>query len=359
MNGRACLTAAGVGLVLVGVARGQFKPGHLFVTDPAGHQCQKAEDFGWDRIWEVDPETGEVALFAELRDEWCGFIVDIAFTPDGERLRVASFFGHMILDLDSRGNVSVALDQNDGIFAPLWIAFDSEANFFVSQESSDSTIMRFPPNGAPPTVLASVSEGLPSFNAPITMGGDGYLYVGAGYELLRINPEGETSEFGVLAPDVRITSLASDHLGFVYVGFRTGEIERYVAGDSDSRQQLISDLCANSQSVDSLAVHPSKRLLYASCADRLWEIDLQNKEITALPEVPDVSYAILGIAPTPSRTVPVPGASDLGVIAIAFCFLTAGCFALGRRSRNAHIAEPLPVSTKNLPRCRRSQERTP
>ena len=68
MNRRACLAASWVALVCVGGARGQCEAGHVFVTDPTSKQCTFPEFFTWDKIWEIDPKTGEVTLFAELED---------------------------------------------------------------------------------------------------------------------------------------------------------------------------------------------------------------------------------------------------------------------------------------------------
>jgi len=63
------LLAAWIALGLGTPARGQFVPGHVFVSDPSPKFCEFGEFFGWDRIWEIDPETGEVTLFAELTDD--------------------------------------------------------------------------------------------------------------------------------------------------------------------------------------------------------------------------------------------------------------------------------------------------
>jgi hypothetical protein len=48
----------------------QFVPGHIFVSDFTDKVC--ASEFYPDRIWEVDPETGDSWLFAELTGEWGG-----------------------------------------------------------------------------------------------------------------------------------------------------------------------------------------------------------------------------------------------------------------------------------------------
>ena len=63
--------------------------------------CQISPPGNWDCIWEIDPETGEVSLFAELAEEECGNISGLAFTPDGTRLRASFQLRNQILELDS------------------------------------------------------------------------------------------------------------------------------------------------------------------------------------------------------------------------------------------------------------------
>ena len=90
MTTRSFLRVAAAGFVLAGVARGQFVPGHVFIANNLPKGCDMA-DIAPERIWEVDPQTGEASVFAELWNEECGGIAGLTFTPDGQRLRVAMF----------------------------------------------------------------------------------------------------------------------------------------------------------------------------------------------------------------------------------------------------------------------------
>jgi DNA-binding beta-propeller fold protein YncE len=95
-------------------AGAQFTPGHIFVSDFASKHCA-GQGYPGDRIWEIDPETGEVSLFVELQDEWCGGIEALVFTPDGTRLRAAQYLQSRIIELDADANPTVLYTSSDGI----------------------------------------------------------------------------------------------------------------------------------------------------------------------------------------------------------------------------------------------------
>ncbi len=120
----------------MGWVRAEFTPGHIFVSGHAGKHCAGPfEQYPGDRIWEINPETGEVSLFIELQDEWCGGIMALAFTPDGTRLRAVQRLANRIIELDSEGNLSLLYDGSDAIALPFGrscIAYDRQNNFYVA-----------------------------------------------------------------------------------------------------------------------------------------------------------------------------------------------------------------------------------
>ena len=118
MRSRSTLFSIWGMLLAVCAARGQFVPGHVFVSDPASDFCGHGGTRYWDRIWEIDPETGEVTLFAEFKGADCQFITGLVFTPDGCHLRASSGLTWSILEFDSQGQYTVPLDASDGIAAP-------------------------------------------------------------------------------------------------------------------------------------------------------------------------------------------------------------------------------------------------
>ena len=65
MKTRSFLRVAVAGLAFAGVARGQFVPGHVFVSSESGNGC-KFPDNAPDRIWEVDPATGRLVQLQRL-----------------------------------------------------------------------------------------------------------------------------------------------------------------------------------------------------------------------------------------------------------------------------------------------------
>lgn len=178
MNARWICGAAYFALLLASAARGQFVPGHVFVAESTGKLCQNQEIYGHDRIWEMDPQTGEATLFVQIPEEMCGFLTGLAFTPDGSRLRASSFMQSWILEFDSQGNMTIALDVSDGIACP-WgfnnLAYDADGNFYVANQCTRN-ILRFPSGGGPPTVFADAADGVDDLEA-IAFAADGDLYV--------------------------------------------------------------------------------------------------------------------------------------------------------------------------------------
>ena len=145
-------------LVIVATgAQAQFTPGHVYISDRPQEPCFIGPPSNPnDRIWDVDPVTGESELLVEVPDGLCGWISGLAFNPAGTHLRGSMFFPSTILEFDAAGGIGVALDSSDGIALPIGgnnIAYDPLENFYVVNAGS-STILRFPPDGGPATVLA-------------------------------------------------------------------------------------------------------------------------------------------------------------------------------------------------------------
>ena len=183
-----------------GVCAGQFVPGHVFVAESSGKLCMQQEIYGHDRIWEIDPETGEGTLFVEIPDDMCGFLTGLAFTLDGTRLRASSWTQSWILEFDSEGKMTIALDFTDGIACP-WgfnnLAYDAHGNFYVVNKCTRN-ILWFPADGGPPTVFADATEGV-SDGGAIAFAADGDLYMAHFLEgtsrLRRITPDGNAFPF--------------------------------------------------------------------------------------------------------------------------------------------------------------------
>ncbi len=178
MKTRSILVAGLIALVLASGVRAEFIPGHVFAAQSAASQCTKQEKLGGDRIWEIDPQTGQATVFVQIPEEMCGFLTGLVFTPDGSRLRASMWLRGEIVEFDSEGNMTIALDVTDGIACP-WgfnnLAHDAEGNFYVAHQCPEN-ILRFPADGGPPTVFADAADGVDQVEA-IAFAPDGDLYV--------------------------------------------------------------------------------------------------------------------------------------------------------------------------------------
>ena len=162
MKTKSIYAAALAVIVLAIPARGQFIPGHVFVSQARDEPCN-FPSVANDRIWEIDPETGEFRLFVELpHQEFCALLSGLTFTPDGTRLRASAWARHAILEFDSEGNFTVVLDLFDGIAFPGGfnnLAYDEDGNFYVVN-SFGNGLLRFPADGGPRTVFADRADGV-------------------------------------------------------------------------------------------------------------------------------------------------------------------------------------------------------
>lgn len=301
--------------------RGEFVPGHIYVSEVPNTFCADPGEPN-DRIWQIDPESGDAILFAQLPD--CRHVTGLTFTPDGTRLRASALVTSEILEFDSEGNFTVALDADDGIAGPRGannIAYDAEGNFYVVNAGT-STLMRFPSDGGRGTVLADWNDGIRS-RGNIAFAADGDLYLSPGGDgaaagddyVLRFHPPGwEVSLFDSFGLNTTPGSVSADRSGYVYVRDSHDNIFRYVAGDPATREVLTSEIKGGV----AFTIAPDHRRLLARVVYsvvRIGSIDVQDGGLEILGELPLGIINTNGIAVVPYPFVPgdfdLDGAVDL------------------------------------------------
>ncbi len=334
MKTRSIAVAAGMALAfhvsIAGVARAQFVPGHVFVAEAAGKICMDQAVYGGDRIWEIDPATGETTLFVAIPEELCGFLTGLAFTPDGTRLRASSFMRDEILEFDSEGNMTVALDSTDGIACP-WglnnLAYDEAGNFYVVNQCTRN-ILRFPVDGGAPTVFI---DGVGSPGS-IGFAADGDLYLTTGLNginlLRRITPEGNAFPFDSFGSIITAEAVTADASGNVYVGLETAEVFRYDAGDPASKE-LLTVLPSGGRY--SMTMSPDQTKIYLHRLGGLLTIDVLDGAVTWLGGYNDGLWgAVGGVAVVPILPPPIPTISHWGMVVLMLLLLAAGTIAIPR-----------------------------
>ncbi len=304
MKTRGTLIAACVLLVLGSGARGQFTPGHVFVADIDEKNCTFPAFAGGDRIWEIDPATGNVTLFVELTAEQCGLFSGLAFTPDGSRLR-ASLSRGQIVELDSEANLSVVLDGADGISQPSALTYDADGNLYVLVVGGEGAlsaglVLRFAQGGPPETVFANQQQGIFfSRLGDMAFAADGDLYVAdiLGNRVLRIAPAGSVFVFDEF---VRAHAVTADRGGHVYVGTDLGEIFRYDAGDPGSKELLV-DLRESTPFIfPTMTMSPDDSRIYVETVFKeLFAVDPVDGTVTTVATLSEAFLTIEGIAVVP------------------------------------------------------------
>jgi sugar lactone lactonase YvrE len=199
----------------------------------------------------------------------------MTFTPDGQRLRVASESSSEILEFDGDGNWSVVLNSLDGIDNPLGgnsIAYDRSGNFFVFNDGKaiNPKIMKFPGGKPPGSLFAGPSQGVRAGPSPIAAAPDGNLYYNPSTygpllipgAILRYAPDGSVSLFDIFEGQ-GITSLAVDAENNLYVSTQSigpsAGIWRYENGNPTTKQQVSSELLAGA-----IALSPDGGTLYSN-----------------------------------------------------------------------------------------------
>jgi DNA-binding beta-propeller fold protein YncE len=329
-------------------ARGQFVPGHIFVSDFPKEACL-GPPYGWDRVWEIDPETGEATLFAELAGEWCGRVTGLAFTPDGTRLRVLQSLASRVLELDSSGNPTVLYDSNNGIvgsYASNAMAFDWNGNFYVSIYRR---ILRFAPGLDVAEVFADrENDGLGFEAGPIAIGASGDLYfgnsVGVLNIILRFQGAHDGSVFDVFDVRDTIMSLAADSCGNLFANLEIeGQILRYDSEDSSSKQVLVQDYPRFR--ITAMAVDPSERYLYVAVGvtAEVVRVDVDTGDVSTIVTIPGAHLSRgIAVVPFPGPThgitrcrQPIPAVSDWGLIVLGLLLLTAAKIRFATKHRES------------------------
>jgi len=336
--------AIGLVLALGGASYAEFVPGHVFVSFPAGKFCGGG-GASWDQIWEIDPKTGESSLFVELRGEDCGYVSGLAFTPHGSRLRASLLLKNQIVEFDSEGHMTVLYDSTDGINGPLGfnnLAYDRQQppSFYVLNASAGN-ILRFPPDGSPPTVFADSGDGILGRGA-IAFAPDGDLYfanLSGGWYLQRITPEGDGflfENYGNLICPVAVTA---DDAGDVYIGLTRangqGDLLRYHAGDPASKEVLATGFPFILTWV--MTMSPDQSLIYAATVtDALYGFNPTTGATTFLAQV-DVSSDLSpeGIAVVPPAPSMIPAVSTWGLVVLTLTGLVVGTVMMHRQESGA------------------------
>ncbi len=315
------------------VARGQFKCGNVFVAESSFKLCHEPPTASPDRIWELNPHTGEAKLFAVIPDELCTFLTGLAFTPDGTRLRASALLRNEIWEFDSEGNWTTVLGPADGIACPIGfnnLAYDAQGNFYVANDCGDN-ILRFPADGGPGTLFTSGTGVL----LAMAFAADGDLYfttlLNNFNRLMRVTPDGIATEFDNYGSIITGETLTADKNGFVYVALENGEILRYRTGNPASRQVFTTLICSLQCS---MTMSPDQKLIYFHRGKELWTIDVEDGTTTQLlyflPPPPLGPSGGIAVAPAPPC---VSLSSQIALILTGVVLLICGTIAIVYRSR--------------------------
>src|SRR5207302_3447885 len=142
--------------------------------------CTSSPPWPLDRIWDIDPVTGQSHVFVNIPHPLCSSIYGLAFTPDGSRLLACLRPYGAVVEIDGNANIAIRYSQANGVTGPVEIAYNAAGDFFVLQHPARN-ILRFPASGGPATVFADAHSGV--FVAEsIAPAPDGGLYFGSGYD---------------------------------------------------------------------------------------------------------------------------------------------------------------------------------
>jgi hypothetical protein len=334
---------AGIAALAAGAAaRGEFVPGHIFVAEGAGSYCtQQWLRGGTDKIWEIDPVSGEVTLFVELKDEQCSGISGIVFTPDGQGLRARSYIYPQILEFDSAGNVSVVLDAADHVtptYGANCLAYDANDNFYISGNYVNQVVLRFPVDGGRVTIYANFFDGIENTGA-MAFAADGDLYYlnRPGFDIVRIPPDRVGSIFDESYVG-SLVSIAADVYGHLFVSHGpSNSLYRYNAGDAGSKTLLAGMVDFGDLTI---ALSTDHSVLYAVSYEltrvgRVHTVNPDNGDVSVFVELPDSYTPLSGIAvgPARARSGDANGDDDVDL----------ADFRLWRACFQSFVGAPLPV----------------
>ncbi len=312
-----------IGLAVVGMGSGlsysqEFSPGHVFVAERGPESCRNpAGPLNWIR--EIDPITGESWVFADAADGLCTN-TGLIFTPDGRRLRCASWDPQNVLDFDGDGNPQVIFAGIPGVGAFNGMAFDRDGNFYL-RNTSVSTILRFPAGGGPPDEFAHWTHLLEA-RGGLAFDGQGNLFAADDRRIVKFTGPNQSTVFDDFGPGSTLFKcVAFDDAGNLFAtvdrwGHRVDELYRYDAADPNRRRLLTNVLNSSS----SLVVAPNQVELYVADTNYLFAVDAETgavREIHYFDTPPQGSFGGYGIAvyvPPVSGDVNCDGVMDAGDI---------------------------------------------
>jgi sugar lactone lactonase YvrE len=277
---------AGLLAVVLGAgvaARGEFVPGHLYVSAFGGKPA--CFEFGDpEAIIEIDPGTAEMRVFAHSDDHDMCSVSGLLFTPDGGRLLQLNWWYSQILSFSRDGSSEIYLDTSDGLNGPFGangLAFDAGGDLYVADWNS--RILRFPADGGPATVFADGQDGLRGGGALDFAPNGDLFYCGIDAEgVIRITPQGGASLFDPLPEP---GSLGFDRAGNLFV--TAGQvgvgptIYRYDDADPDARRILAEGFVGWSGQPNPLTLSPDgSTVYYADGRGELYAIDADDGEVT-------------------------------------------------------------------------------
>lgn len=311
------MTLAASNAIAVGAAPTRFTPGNIFVAEPHISACfQVTEEFPGDRIWEINPRTGQASVFAEFYFEDCAYITGLAISPDGTRLRAASAAHDTIFEFAPDGTRREPLTGKNGILWPVGqnsIAFDSWGHFFVANGGLQQ-ILEFGQNDNGPRILADVEDNITRGQIGVSAGSSLYFAktdpVGQDDRVFHVDTQsGEVSVFDEYG--FTLTGIAIDEFDTLYVALLNGKIFRYKHADVATKT-LIAQLSGGV----TITVAHSPGVIYAANVGEVKAIDSLTGEVTVIAADFGAGGVCCGIAVVPPAAVPAVGGWALLVMVL-------------------------------------------
>jgi len=183
-----------------------------------------------DLIYEIDPRSGNVVVFADSSDGLEGPSA-MVFDKQGNLL-VSNYDNNTVSLFRGPHDGTVILDSSDGLDGPFGqngLAFDQLGNLYVSS-FDDHLIWRFSPGGARGEVFADSSDGIDRPNG-LVFDLEGNLLVAnrGANNILLIRPDGETSVLAETGCNPYSIDIRSN--GDVYYVCSDAKLFRWKGGD--------------------------------------------------------------------------------------------------------------------------------
>lgn len=216
-------------------ARGEFVRGNIYVTVSTGEpSCFEFGDPS--AIVEINPETGDMRVFAHSDDHEMCVPSGLRFTPDGEHLLLLEWWWSTVLSFDADGSSEILYGPEDGLDSPMGangLAFDAQENLYVVNRFEP--ILRFPADGGIAEPFASLGNGALDFAA----NGDLFhaLSTSGSGPIIRIDPNGVGIVFD--DPPGTASSLAFERAGNLFAA-SGNSVYRYDNADPRTRRVLAS-----------------------------------------------------------------------------------------------------------------------